>query len=71
VSVGPGQERLKTMGDPQRGAGSKHLWGVQRPQLVLTRGRSPGHDIKTLSRYPTRPLLDGMDFHHASFLMEH
>src|SRR5882724_6702078 len=67
VSVGPGQERLKTMGDPQRGAGSKHLWGCAKATIVLTRGRSPGHDIKLCQDIPPVPLLDGMDFHHALF----
>jgi hypothetical protein len=55
----------KTMVDPQRGAGGKHLRGCAQAASVLTRGRAPCRHITPRQQIPPLPLVAGIEADHT------
>ena len=59
--VGPGQQGLKIVGDPQRGPGGKPLGGCAGVTIVLAGGRAPLRDIIVGQHIPGLPVVENMD----------
>jgi hypothetical protein len=55
----------KTMGDPQRSAGGKHLQGCAQAASILTRGRAPCHHVTLRQQIPPLPLVAGIEADHT------